>query len=1074
MLITTGIVVAAVVALPAQAESAAPGILDLLEAGREAALVERIRSRPDAVREAFARLLELSVHATGADARVRRLRSAEQLAGLYEQVWADSFFVGRVRQFTGWSTDERAEKLEADSLRLAGNDAYRTRGPEAAIELWERSLTKSRVLGDLAGQAAVLGNLGAGYYARGQLERALRYYTRAAELAEEAGDHRTRGNALGNIASVHRFRGDLALAAEFYGRALEVRPLTGDREGQGADLNNLALVRADLGDLRGAEEQLRDALALNRSDRRDGAAANNLTNLANIATERGDYAVALELYVQALEARRRAGDRQGEALDLENLGLLHLRWGDYRPALRSLEESLAILAEIGPATRRAEVRADIAAVRAAMGDLQSALEELDYADAEAGDDEYLAPMLLLQRADLLADLNDDRLAAELYRRAEAAFARIDDPFGQAEAEQGLGYLYMSREDYRAAEEALTQALRVQETFGDPRPAALTRVLLGDAHLMAGDTAGARQAFEQALAVHAGLGDVAAEARTLGAIADLDREMGSLDAAAAGYRAGLARLEDAPAQPIRWQLRFGLGRTLLARGRLDEAATELRAAVAELERVGSTFAVEERRYRYLADKWSVYAELARTELARGRPADAFQASESMRARQLLDLLARGRTDRPGRPEALVRQEQTLRRRISDLTARLDESFAGPSPRREPSDHRSDRRQIRESLRTARAEYEELLVKVKASRPEYASLVTGSPVRVDDLQRVLPSDAVLIEYLVAEDWTIAFVVSGTRIAAVELPVTRDRLGQLVRFFRGTVKPVSGDAVDELWRTPLRSLHHLLLAPLENAGYLEGKRTLIIAPHAELHYLPFAALLEPGPGGETFLIESYDVAYAPSASVWTRLARRRPVEGRGLLAMAPLPDALPNSVREVRAISHGDRGAEVAVGPAATETRFMELAPGRRILHLATAGVLNNRNPLFSYVRLQPGPTADGRLEVHEVFGLELAADLVVLSACETGLGTGSRREVPPGDDWVGLVRAFLFAGAESVVASLWPVEDEVTARLMQEFYKNLGDGPSKARALAHAQRAFIYDEKRSSPFYWAAFGLTGDVQ
>ncbi|NIP82879.1 MAG: CHAT domain-containing protein [Gemmatimonadetes bacterium] len=139
-----------------------------------------------------------------------------------------------------------------------------------------------------------------------------------------------------------------------------------------------------------------------------------------------------------------------------------------------------------------------------------------------------------------------------------------------------------------------------------------------------------------------------------------------------------------------------------------------------------------------------------------------------------------------------------------------------------------------------------------------------------------------------------------------------------------------------------------------------------------------------------------------------------------------------------------------------------------------MLNNRNPLFSYVRLQPGPTADGRLEVHEVFGLELAADLVVLSACETGLGTGSRREVPPGDDWVGLVRAFLFAGAESVVASLWPVEDEVTARLMQEFYKNLGDGPSKARALAHAQRAFIYDEKRSSPFYWAAFGLTGDVQ
>ncbi len=1036
-----------------------------------------MRLRPDDVREAFTALFQLAVRAPSPEGRVERLLQADRLAQFYRQVWSDSFFIRRVRQFTGWSADERAEKLEADSLRLAGIDAYRSQGPEAAIELWERSLTRHRALGDPAGQAAALGNLGAGYYALGQLERALRYYTRALELAEAAGDHRTRGNALGNIASVHRYRGDLALAAEFYGRALEVRPLTGDRQGQVADLNNLALVRADLGDLRGAAEQLRAALALNRRDGRERAAANNLTNLANIATERGAYDEALELYSEALDLRRRVGDRQGEALDLENIGLLHLRWGDYPAALASLEESLAILEEIGPPVWRAEVRSDIAAVRAAMGELQLALGELDYAEAEAGNDEYLEPMLALQRADLLADLNEDQQAAELYERAGAGYARLDDPAGQAEAQQGLGYLYMSREDFDAAEEALTRALRVQETLDDPRPAALTRMLLGDAQLLAGDTASARRAYRRALATHTGLGDVAAEARTLGALADLDREVGALDDAAAGYRAALSRLEDTPAQPIRWQLRLGLGLTLRAQGHLDEAAAELRAAITELESVGATFTVEERRYRYLADKWSAYAELARTELARGHFAGAFEVSESMRARQLLDLMARGRTAPGSGPQALIRQEQTLRRRIAELTTRLDESFARPGPLRGSSEHRSERQELRESLLTARAEYEELLVEIKESRPEYASLVTGSPVGLEELQRALPSDAVLIEYLVSDDWTLAFVVSGSEIAALELPVNRERLSQLVRFLRGTIGPESsgGDPGVEIWRTPLRTLYGQLLEPLEAAGHLEGKRTLIIAPHAWLHYLPFAALLKSGSNGESFLIESYDVAYAPSASVWAQLARRqRPEPGRGLLAMAPMPEGLPSSVDEIRAIESAYPSGELVVGPAATEDQFIVEAPGRRIVHLATAGVLNDRNPLFSYVRLNPGPTEDGRLEVHEVFGLALSADLVVLSACETGLGTGPRQEVPPGDDWVGLVRAFLFAGAESVVASLWRVEDEATALLMQKFYEALRGSSSRAEALGDAQRAFIRDSQRSSPFYWAGFGLTGGVE
>ena len=141
----------------------------------------------------------------------------------------------------------------------------------------------------------------------------------------------------------------------------------------------------------------------------------------------------------------------------------------------------------------------------------------------------------------------------------------------------------------------------------------------------------------------------------------------------------------------------------------------------------------------------------------------------------------------------------------------------------------------------------------------------------------------------------------------------------------------------------------------------------------------------------------------------------------------------------------------------------------MHLATHGVLNKHNPLFSFVQLGAGGGEDGRLEVHEVFGLNLPVRLLVLSACETAVAAGTTADVPPGDDWVGLVNAFLFAGAANVLGTLWPVQDASTARLMSRFYEELGTGRSEADALALAQRAALRDPASSHPFYWAGFTL-----
>jgi CHAT domain-containing protein len=280
-----------------------------------------------------------------------------------------------------------------------------------------------------------------------------------------------------------------------------------------------------------------------------------------------------------------------------------------------------------------------------------------------------------------------------------------------------------------------------------------------------------------------------------------------------------------------------------------------------------------------------------------------------------------------------------------------------------------------------------------------------------------------------------------------------------------------VPNLWQAPLRRLYSWLLAPVEQAGLLRGTRSLIVVPHAELHYLPFGALQAERDGG--FVTLRYAVSYAPSATAWLSLAERARARDNGqVLALAPQPRALPATRGEVEGIQEVfGRRASVIVGDAATETSFRAAAAGKSILHLATFGVLNKHNPLFSFVALAPSGEDDGRLEVHEVFGLMLQARLVVLSACQTGVGSGALADVPAGDDWVGLVHAFLAAGAGEVLASLWPVEDRATARLMSTFYRAIARGSSAADALSAAQRAALSDAATADPFYWAGFTLAG---
>jgi CHAT domain-containing protein len=298
---------------------------------------------------------------------------------------------------------------------------------------------------------------------------------------------------------------------------------------------------------------------------------------------------------------------------------------------------------------------------------------------------------------------------------------------------------------------------------------------------------------------------------------------------------------------------------------------------------------------------------------------------------------------------------------------------------------------------------------------------------------------------------------------VPVTADEIYDKVELLRDLLSRSNGDA----WAKPASRLHSVLIEPIENAGWLDGITWLYIVPNGLLHYVPFAALPRTKSGEPRYLIDDFTVTHLPQASVLAE--RAGDPTGSSLLALAPSTSGVPFAAREVEHLAALYDGAEILVGRDARESAFKARAGEFRRLHLATHGTFDPWNPLRSGVELEPGDGEDGRLEVREIFDLRLDADLVALSACETGLGSGYFTDIPAGDELVSLSRAFLYAGSRSVLATLWKVDDRSTLDLMRVFYERLErEGPGAA--LATAQRALRSGEgSERHPYFWAGFVL-----
>jgi CHAT domain-containing protein len=479
----------------------------------------------------------------------------------------------------------------------------------------------------------------------------------------------------------------------------------------------------------------------------------------------------------------------------------------------------------------------------------------------------------------------------------------------------------------------------------------------------------------------------------------------------------------------WATLYERATLALRDGKRDQAVELLEQSVSAIESVRSTIAFEAAKIGFAGDKQAVYAALVRALAERNDWQSAFLYAERAKARSLVDLLAERRDF--GAPAT----NDSVRALLASASA-ADVGFAVGD---------TALRSIK-VVADARAE-------LATAAPEAASLVAVQSITIAQVAARLAPNETLIDYYRAGDDLFAMVLNGTDVAGFTL--SGAGLDEAVRAFRTAIQKRSPDA-----GALSRVLYDRLVRPLTVA--LRGER-LTISPHGVLHYLPFDALLD----GDTYLFERYPLRVEPSADALVYLKDGHPTKAGTLLALGDpdLGDArydLPNAQVEAKAVAALFPDSRALVRGDASKSAVETFGAGFAMLHFATHGKFDAAAPLTSGLYLA-GTPPKSVLTVADLYALDFDVDLVTLSACETGLGA-----IANGDDVIGLTRGFLYAGARTIVASLWEVDDAATAELMVDFYKDLRTN-DKREALRLAQL-----ETRArfpQPFYWAAFQVIG---
>lgn len=884
-----------------------------------------------------------------------------------------------------------------------------------ALRLAQAALELAEPVGQPAIIARVLRSLVQAMAALGQFEPALPLSLRAYQLYEEGGQlleaKRTLLGRTHVLAALGRYV-DAIQAAE---QARQAFQQAGEELLAGIATMNLGNVYQRLDQYQAAETLYREARELFVRGESDNWLAQTDFNLGNALMHLDRPAEAGAAFARAMDFFEAQGQTVAVAMLHANLGFLELRQCRYTLALQHYQRARDAFRRLGLEKDVVQMDMEVASVYLDLNLLKEAIAAFQQAAEtfQRIDLQYEAGIALAQLALAHTRLGQFVSAERALEQARQLFAKETNAIWLQTCDLYEALFHLAQENWATA---YAVAIQAAEGLAEPGLAA-------------------RRAVAHLTAARAGL------------IAGWREQTRAHLSAAASCLAEL----DLPT--LTYQLEHWRGRLLLVDGERVAALSALEAATRAAERVRQTLPGDLLRSAYREDKLGAYQALTTVLLSEASGAQIEQAFDVIERAKALAL-----AERMGQAPPQVRPEPDQANDLAQLRAQLNWYYSAYTDRH-PESSAGNRQALREAIRGAERDWVKILMRrdlLSTGRPGADPAVLS----LSETQSRLRAGEALLEYFVADGEILALLIQDKRVELYRNLGAASTIATLVEHLRahfarrGLENQFAHRHSAQLLATTkahLSQLYRTLVAPM--TGSLPERLTIV--PHGVLHYVPFHALFD----GERFLIERHQVSHAPSATLWSYCQAQpaRPV--KSALVIAAGDERIPHVAQETEIVRGLFANARICAGAEAKWSSLRQYAPEADLVHVAAHAVFREDNALFSALHL-----ADEWVTVNDLYELQLRSALVVLTGCETGMS-----QVAPGDELLGLTRAFLAAGAATLVVSLWPVHDESAAEWVGEFYRHLGAGLSPAAAVRQAQLALL--RARPDPYYWAPFVTVG---
>jgi len=800
---------------------------------------------------------------------------------------------------------------------------------------------------------------------------------------------------------------------------------------------------------------------------------------------KGSYEKSLGSYLAALKIYEEAGDKEGLGDSYEQGGDVYRELGLYEEALDYYGKALSNFIELNNSGKIALTLCKMGEVYFVSGDKNFGLEKLQEALNIAKKDSSVSYDVLMRTAEICHDYENYDISLAMYDEARKGAKEKSEKKNEIKAMLGMADIYLLKGDDETALGVYEKIGKIAEEAGDKGiriDALFKSAVIYKNHFRTED---ALKNYGECLKFYETVGNRWKIIETEQEMAKIYEETGQKELAAKFYKDSIEDLEE-----IRGEIK-----------------------------------IEEFKESFAEKVMPMYKRVINFFLKHGMYEDGLNYFEMARARALLDAITGARVDiKKGADPALLEKIKELQAQINHFQTELARENSLDLPDREYI------AELESGLDKAGKEFRSVKQQLVLSSPSYAFL-TGlkKPLTLTEIQnKVLTEKSFILEYFINHDRINVWVISKSSFSMVEIPVGEKEIEEKIELFRKPFEELKKDTgrFNEILAGfdtgLLENLYGILIKPVTEKVNIPANSELIIVPDGILYNLPFELLVtgiksgEPGENikfiefsGKKYLIEDYNISYSPSASALDPELFKKEKESSGLFLgfanpgfaisgtedtfetdilksfvrlqgsesyyLPPLPDT-ETQVKNIGALFKDKGKTEIYLQNEATEENVKNRSSEYKYLLFATHGLLNKKNPMNSSLVFTLGKSSgeDGFLQAMEILNMELSADLVVLSACETGLG-----EIKRGEGVIGLTRAFMYAGSPSVVVSLWSVESGSTAKFMEIFYGNLNSGMTKGEALRQAKISFMKEtdvvngEKISygHPFFWGPFILMG---